>query len=285
MAIGVYDFFSGCGGTSAGLRSAGFRIALGVDNDSNASQTFKANFPDAEFISDDIALVEPKHITAKMYPRDDAMLFCGCAPCQPFSRQNKRRGKDDPRFNLLGYFGKFITHFLPEYIFVENVPGLQRLNADGSPLNAFTELLESLGYKVTVDKVNCLHFGIPQKRVRLVVLASRLGPISFPKKTHGPDTSNPDYATVRNAIEDLPEIQAGETDKNIPNHYASRLSVINMERIKATPVGGRREDWPDKLVLKCHQGDYDGHSDVYGRLRWDEPSITLTARCNSLSNG
>ena len=58
-----------------------------------------------------------------------------------------------------------------------------------------------------------------------------------------------------------------------------------MKRIKATPCdGGSRTDWPESLVLNCHKR-FKGHTDVYGRMRWDEPSPTLTVRCFSLSNG
>ena len=94
-----------------------------------------------------------------------------------------------------------------------------------------------------------------------------------------------DVATVREAISHLPEIHAGEAHASIANHCAARLSPLNFERIKATPIdGGSRCDWPEHLWLHCHRGMI-GFNDVYGRMWWDRVAPTLTSKCNSLSNG
>jgi DNA (cytosine-5)-methyltransferase 1 len=126
-------------------------------------------------------------------------------------------------------------------------------------------------------------YGIPQRRRRLVLLASRQGTLVFPVPTHGPGRGS--YRTVRDAIGTLPKLGAGQTDASIANHRASKLSALNLQRIKATSEGGAREDWPYDLYPKCHRGGYDGHTDVYGRLRWDAPASGLTTRCISYSNG
>jgi DNA (cytosine-5)-methyltransferase 1 len=118
-----------------------------------------------------------------------------------------------------------------------------------------------------------------------VVIASRTGEPTFPSRTHGPEQTKP-YVTVRDAIGSFPAIRAGQTHRTIPNHRASDVSKLNMRRLKATPSnGGSRSDWPHSLRLECHSGDYAGHSDVYGRLKWDAPAPTLTCRCYSISNG
>ena len=82
----------------------------------------------------------------------------------------------------------------------------------------------------------------------------------------------------------LPSIAAGETHPSVNDHRAARLSQINLERISVTPEGRGRESWPPHLQLKCHK-THIGHTDVYGRMRWDEPASGLTTRCISLSNG
>ena len=64
-----------------------------------------------------------------------------------------------------------------------------------------------------------------------------------------------------------------------------RLSPLNLERIRATPEGGDRRDWPRRLWPDCHRDGFEGHTDVYGRLRWDSPAPTLTTKCISYSNG
>ena len=91
-------------------------------------------------------------------------------------------------------------------------------------------------------------------------------------------------ATVRQVIGHLPKLAAGEVDRADPDHAAMRLSPVNLERIRATPEGGGRNDWPPRLRLECHEG-HSGHSDVYGRMRWDRPASGLTTRCLSYSNG
>lgn len=282
--IKVFDFFCGCGGTSAGFERAGMKIALGIDRDADASATFKRNFPKAKTLSADIAEL-PVSDLAKLVPNDprSPLLFAGCAPCQPFSKQNRApRDKDDERRPLLLDFLRFIEHFKPELVFVENVPGLQR--ADGAPLTLFIEMLIRLGYFHDVARVDAVKYGVPQRRLRLVLVASRLGPIAIPPPTHGRGTRRR-IRTVRDAIVHLPPVAAGETHRRIANHQAANLSALNLKRIRATPASGGRLDWPAGLQLTCHSTGHDGHTDVYGRLSWDQPASCLTTRCISLSNG
>jgi len=71
-----------------------------------------------------------------------------------------------------------------------------------------------------------------------------------------------------------------------PNHEAANLSELNLRRLRHTPHdGGDRRSWPSQLVLACHRGDHNGHTDVYGRMYWDRAAPTLTGKCNSISNG
>ena len=259
-------------------------IAVGIDRDVDAAATFQNNFPKARLLLADIADLSTSAL-AKLVPSDPRppLLFAGCAPCQPFSKQNRsRRDKDDDRRPLLLDFLRFIEHFKPELVFVENVPGLQR--ADGAPFAPFIERLTQLGYFHAVGRVDAVKYGVPQRRLRLVLMASRLGPIEIPKPTHGRGTRHR-IRTVRDAIAQLPPVAAGESHSRIANHQAANLSPLNLERIKATPKGGGRLDWPVRLQLTCHSTGHDGHTDVYGRLVWDHPASCLTTRCISLSNG
>ena len=284
MKVRVFDFFSGCGGTSCGFAQAGMDIAFGMDIDADSAQTFQKNFPKADVLRADIKTLDPSILTPYMADRSGPTLFCGCAPCQPFSRQNRNRGGDDHRTNLLAEFGRFVRAWLPDFVFVENVPGMQRLLEAEGPFPAFASMLSELGYQHTSGVLPALWFGVPQTRERFVMLASRWGPISLPEPTHGPGRQIGNFATVREWIADLPPIAAGETHPDDPNHRAAALSKINLKRISATPEGGGRKDWPKRLWLECHKG-HRGHSDVYGRLSWGAPASGLTTRCISYSNG
>jgi len=263
-------------------------IVLGLDVDPNAARTFQVNFPEADFMNQDIRSIQTQALQPFLErAADDHLLFSCCAPCQPFSQQNKAYRADDDRLSLIQEFGRFVQHYQPTFIFIENVPNIRdRLLADGTqPFDLFFELLRTLRYVSICRVVLAQDYGVPQRRRRMVLIASLLPGLQFPEATYGPGTANPDYTTVRDWIADLPPIEAGQTHPNIPNHQAAMLSDLNLRRIRGTPIGGGRLDWPEELRLECHTGDYQGHSDVYGRMRWDAPASALTTRCTSLSNG
>lgn len=286
-AVAVFDFFSGCGGTSSGLRAAGLQIALGLDNDSDASETFRMNFPEAEFLEADLESVSCESLApyiAAARTAGSRILFSACAPCQPFSRQNMAQRNLKRKRALLLSFLKFVEALQPDMIFIENVPGLQDPDEHVPPFGPFVQGLRELGYHLEYGVVDCRAYGVPQRRLRLILIASRLGPISFPSATYGPRTGRR-WKTVRDLIGDLPAVNAGESCGRIMNHRAMALSQMNLRRIRATPEGGDRRHWPDELLLDCHRRTDAGYSDVYGRLRWDMPATGLTTRCTSLSNG
>jgi DNA (cytosine-5)-methyltransferase 1 len=293
--MAVFDFFCGCGGTSRGFQKAGIDIAFALDIDQDAKSTFTKNFPETVFCEKSIthlSAADLQPVLAKY--KDSYKLFCGCAPCQPFTRQNTESPKNDERKSLLTRFGIIIEEYLPDFVFVENVPGLQKVpKHKRGPFPAFKKLLLKLGYHLTYGVVAAQDYGAPQLRRRFVLLASKHGEIQIPDATHGKDRNSP-FKTVRDAIADLPAISAGETyeDKSILNHRAAELSELNMARIKASdPDGGGRNNWPKNLWPPCYTrtnetGEaHSGHTDCYGRLWWDRPATGLTTRCISYSNG
>ena len=285
MALDFYDFFSGCGGTSCGMQSAGMTVRFGLDFDPDAMMTWKTNYKKAKFVCKDIRQVSAEDVSPYIKRRyGRPLLFGACAPCQPFSKQNRIRNDDDGRRDLLGEFHRFVKAYLPEYIFVENVPGIQATEQHNGSLADFTQLLDNLDYSYDVGIVMAHHYGVPQSRRRLVLLGSRLDSIKIPPPTHGPGTGHPGIPTVWEWISHLPPIKAGETHPKIANHRAARLSLLNLRRIAAIPPGGDRRDWPQELELPCHQRN-SGYTDVYGRMKKNRPSAALTTRCISLSNG
>lgn len=282
--MAAWDFFSGCGGTSAGFREAGIDVRLGLDIDPEAVRTFRRNFPEAEVVESDIRAVTARSLDRYLRSGNAAgpLVFAACAPCQPFSRQNRLKRADDGRTSLLRELRRFIRRFGPDYVFVENVPGMQQGCLDGEPFQDFVAFLREFRYGVDYAVVEALDFGVPQHRSRLILTASRHGSPGMPAPTYGAGR-NP-YLTVWDAIGGYPPLQAGEMHRQIPNHAAPSLSTITKARLRSTPEGGGRRDWPKHLILNCHL-DHDGHSDVYGRLHRARPSGTLTTRCISVSNG
>ncbi len=260
-------------------------VVFALDIDADALATFRGNFPGATIFERDVTKLEASSITSLVdHARPKPILFCGCAPCQPFSQQNGSRTRRDERIPLLAHFGRFVEYHLPDFVLVENVPGLQKVSVTTGPLPGFLNLLEKMRYSVSMATIDCCDYGVPQKRKRFVLLASRLGGLSLPIRSHGPGTANPSYSTVGEWISGLPEIAAGESCTTVSNHRAAKLSPTNLARILATPINGGRRDWPEALRLDCHQ-NHSGHTDVYGRRRSDLPASALTTRCISLSNG
>ena len=285
MLLDFFDFFSGCGGTSRGMQDAGMTIRFGLDLDPDAKLTYQTNYKDAEFVCGDIRDISTNDLIPYIERRcGRPLVFGACAPCQPFSKQSRTKHGVDTRRDLLGEFHRFIEAYLPEYLFIENVPGLQTLAQSNGPFGNFLRLLSGLGYFYDHRSIMAYHYGVPQSRRRLVLLGSRLGHIEIPTATHGPRTACPRLPTAWEWISHLPPIAAGETHPGIPNHRAANLSPLNLRRIAATPIGGDRRNWPPDLQLLCHKR-HPGHTDVYGRIVKDRPSAALTTRCISLSNG
>jgi DNA (cytosine-5)-methyltransferase 1 len=282
MTIQVVDFFAGCGGTSLGLRNSGMSILAGLDNDPDAAETYRLNFPEASFFERDIRLVSTEEV-GSLIPADQPILFSGCAPCQPFSKQNRHSSDQDERRNLLPEFARFVLELRPDYVFVENVPGLQKIGTTG-PFISFVNRLRRAGYSVRAEVLPALSFGVPQVRKRLVLLAGLKRRVLVPTATHGEGDGLQPISTVRDWIQDLPPIVAGERHPDDSAHVSMELSNINLRRIRATPEGGGRGDWDESLVLDCHAG-HRGHSDVYWRMHWDRPASAMTTRCLSYSNG
>ena len=262
-------------------------IALGLDNDQDAERTFRRNFPEADFIREDIRSVATQEFDRVVERCSDHPLwFSACAPCQPFSQQ--RRGilaSGDERYGVLGHLMRFVKSYRPEFVFIENVPGLRKQRVGLDVFEPITEGLRHLGYHLETGVVRSQDYGVPQRRARLVLLASTLFPLSFPAMTHGPGREVAKFATVRDWISALPPIEAGESHSGIPNHRSARLSPLNKRRITLTPAGGGWRDWPTELVPRCHRFGFEGFSDVYGRLRWDAPAPAMTTKCISFSNG
>lgn len=278
--IGVIDLFCGIGGLSYGLQSSGMKVRAGFDLDSSCKYAFEAN-NDAPFIDQDVSKVTGEQLS-DIYGDCEVKVLAGCAPCQPFSSYAfKNKQKDRTKYSLLYEFSRLISEVNPDVITMENV--LQILSFKEQPvLEDFISKLKKLGYSVSVNKVYCPDYGIPQTRKRLVLLASKLGDIALIKPTHSPK----DYVTVRSVIASLKPIKSGEQDENDPLHVARTLSPVNLKRIELTPYGGGWKDWPDELKLECHKRP-SGRSfgSVYGRMVWDQPAPTMTTLCTGLGNG
>lgn len=268
------DLFCGAGGLSYGMQRAGIRICAGIDNDPACRHPFEANIG-AEFHEMDVTKVTPRFVSS-LFPRGAARILAGCAPCQPFSCYAHVEERD--RWTPISKFGRLVDRIRPEIVTMENVPGVSRHPV----FERYIRILERAKYHCTYDTVNCAAHGVPQTRRRLVLIASRLGPIDMIKETRRPDR----YATVRDTIRHLGRIGAGGVSESDPLHMASGMSSRNKRRIKSSVPGGTWRDWRAGIRAACHRrGAGRSYSSVYGRMEWDRPAPTITTQFHGFGSG
>lgn len=271
--IEAVDLFCGIGGLSYGLEKARVSVKAGLDIDPKCRHAFDHNIS-GKFLLRDVTTLSGDEISP-LYSKGSVSLLAGCAPCQPYStyRRATKGMPRQPEWDLVEKFGQLVEEVGPDLVTMENVPPL----AD-QPV--FASLLSSLhGYNVDWDIVEMKALGLPQTRKRLVLVGSKIGPIKLEFKMRK-------IATVRETISDLPPLKAGTSAKDDPMHRASRLSPLNLQRIRASRPGGTWRDWPPKLRAACHKRESGAtFPSVYGRMSWDEPSPTITTQCFGFGNG
>lgn len=282
----VIDLFCGIGGMTHGFVLEEFNVLAGIDIDESCRYGYEKN-NNAQFINKDINEVSSSELES-LYEKDSIKVLIGCAPCQPFSTLNVKRDKyiNSERIEKWGPLRKFahlVEEIKPEIVSMENVKDLA--NPEKYPIfQDFLKTLERNNYFISYKVVDCSRYGIPQRRKRLVLLASRLGPIQMIPETH----TNQNFKTVREAIGHLSPVEDGEVPKTDYLHRTRKLNEINKRRIIATPHdGGSAKDWDESLVLDCHKKASGStyKCSVYGRMKWDEPATTMTTQCIGLGNG
>jgi DNA (cytosine-5)-methyltransferase 1 len=256
--IVAVDMFCGAAGLSYGLQKSGISVGLGVDLDEDCQWVYEHNI-DAEFLQADVAELKPAQLR-KYLPRSSYTLVAGCAPCQRFSKYTQKVARADrQRWRLVDSFGRLADELRPDILTIVNA-----------------------GYHIWHSVVDCHDYGTPQTRRRLVLLASRLGPI----KLLSPSALNIRKKTVRDAIAGLPVLRAGSRNPRDALHRSQALSEINMRRMLASTPGKTWREWPEELVLKCHaKKSGKGYSSVYGRMEWDKPAPTITTNVYNYGSG
>lgn len=249
------DLFSGAGGLAEGFRQAGFRSVFAVEIDHYAAETYRANFGDHVFEGDVAA-----------YPciSVHADVVIGGPPCQGFSAL----GRMSPAANhthlnrLWREILRVVEAVSPKALVVENVPSFLR----SAQCRAFKERVEELGYQLAEGVLNAADFGVPQCRRRGFIVGLKGARPRLPKPS-GPHT------TVRDAIADLPMEPDG-----LDWHIARKPTGKSLERYGCIPPGGNRFDLMKKrpdITPRCWLEKPTGTTDVFGRLEWDKPALTI----------
>lgn len=304
----VLDVFCGAGGMSLGFALAGFHIAAGIDADPWAMETHSFNFGGHQ---------RPIHLSDELAPEDVLQLLgvrrvdvlVGGPPCQGFARVG--RGKlrslmrsrlspaklatwNDPRNSLYRVYLRFVDLLRPKFVVMENVPDML-LHRNGEVVRAVLDHLEARKYSARAFILDASHFGVPQTRKRLFIIANRIRrPVREPVAT---TATRP--VTLRQAIGDLPVVRPEESGDELPyqgpprsayaramrewlvgedrrrvyDHVVRHYAADDQEAFSLLEEGQRYLDLPEHL--RRYRSDI--FDDKYHRLYWDRPAWTVTA--------
>lgn len=273
------DLFCGAGGLTLGLKNAGFKVLAGVENSSIAAITYRANHPKVKLFECDIREITAEKLLSDLNLNPGELdLLAGCPPCQGFSShktRNRLPSNNDARNELVFEFLRFVEITLPKTVMLENVPAL----AKDWRISMLRESLSALGYVIDEQFAqikDAADFGVPQRRKRLLVKASRLGQIK------NAEISRP-KTTVRDAISHLS--RPGKSGDDLHDIQEKRSEKVKQIISHVPKDGGSRMDLPKALWLDCHKRNERGYRDVYGRMHWDDVAPTITGGCHNPSKG
>jgi len=315
------DLFAGAGGISLGLVNAGFDVIFASDISTSCAATYTRNFPGIEFHCGDIRELQGRAILHRFcLARGELDLLIGGPPCQGFSILGQRK-LSDPRNHLFAEFLRVVGEVLPKVVVIENVPGLATMHK-GILLQQIGGCFRDLGYTAECAELLAAQYGVPQMRWRMFFVAVRsdIGRRArFPTPSHGnagigdlvPNRTitsheSAGFLTVRDAIGDLPPVRSGEVEvyydrppqgpfqramrkhsRNVVyNHYAPKLSSVNLARIQCLRPGDDWRDLPQHLLPAGMQRALrKDHTRRFRRMTWDGIARSIITRFRDPKSG
>jgi DNA (cytosine-5)-methyltransferase 1 len=249
--ITFVDLFSGAGGISVGVRSAGLKKIVSVEIDHDASNTIRKNFPESTHFELPIENLSEGMIDGAVKGKKINVVFGG-PPCQGFSVAGLRR-PSDPRNQLFKEYIRVVKHLKPEFVVIENVPGILTMEK-GKVCQEIINQFDEIGYpNMTVRILEAATFGVPQLRTRAIFIANRLG-VKNPYPKEILDRSK--YNSIESAIDDLKPVPRF----GVPNHEWTQHSETFEKRISKVPHGGSL---------------YETFRDAFKRQYYGVPSMTV----------
>jgi DNA (cytosine-5)-methyltransferase 1 len=276
----LIDLFAGAGGMTRGFVSEGYIPVKAVEADLHAAATYASNFGEDHTYWGKIE-------DFRDVPEADVVV--GGPPCQGFSNLGKRDDLDD-RNELFREFVRVAGAANADVFVFENVDRFRR-----TPHLRWLEVAASKeGFVTQTYTLNAADFGVPQRRVRTIVIGSRVGPVPDPVETHarlGAVDGRPSWMTLSDAIRSLAfDPSASSPPKRVTTHFGQEVpgafslseihfrrsyQEISLERYDRIAPGRNRFDLPDHLLYECWRRHKTGSGDVLGRLEWDKPAVTI----------
>lgn len=291
----LIDLFAGAGGMSLGFSERfgqPFQSVWANDFNEFCVKTYNENFPPHCVPGDIVELLEDKKLKI---PSADVVI--GGPPCQGFSLLNKNR-RDDPRKQLWRPYLEVVARCGASVFVMENVPHL----LGTSEHRAIVEAAEALGFTVRFGKLLAADYGVPQTRIRAFIIGVRFADPAVlfpPPRTHFNQNGNGSqptlplnereylpkpkkWQTVRDAIADLPApegTELRETDPPLDLHFGRNPTELSRKRYRAIPEEGMNrfdlQRVAPELTPPCWIKKKSGGTDLFGRLWWDRPAVTM----------
>jgi DNA (cytosine-5)-methyltransferase 1 len=286
------DLFAGCGGLSKGLQKAGFDVRAAVEIDAAAAKTYRKNHPQTALIQRDICKVSASELR-ELCGGKIISLLAGCAPCQGFCSLTVKNRREDPRNQLVLQMANLIEELKPEAVMMENVPGLE--NRGANIFWQFVAHIKILGYQPEWRVIQMADYGVPQSRRRLVLFAGRGFKIPFPPATHAknpqPESNLKKWLTLRDVIskQTKPVTMSKAHKMGGPRklnwHVVRDLQPQVAARLNAAIPGKTWLALDESIRPVCHRGGYNGFTNTYGRMSWNQTPVTMTGGCTTPCKG
>jgi len=303
----VISLFSGAGGLDIGLEQAGFETAVCVEIDADCRETLKKNRPEWRVFDNtsggrtpgDIKSVRASELleVAKL-DVGDAALVVGGAPCQAFSNIGKRQGVSDVENggDLFAHFVRIVKGVLPHAFIFENVAGITQ-SKHSEVISFMNDQFKGLGYGLTGAILNSANYGVPQKRERFIFIGMRgVSNPCLPMPTHTRDDASwktfisdlapfvtknaKPWVTVRDAFDAIPA-----SSKKRPDYVVMNISDFVQERMHLIKQGENFHVLPMEMRPRCWQTGKHQGQDTFGRLRLDQPSVTIRTAAYNPAKG
>jgi DNA (cytosine-5)-methyltransferase 1 len=286
--IQILDFFSGAGGASLGFAAINkvlpvFNFLAGCDINPVSAATYGRNFGTPTVCEDVLKIANTSEsirafLSKANFDSSKPTIFIACAPCQGFSSHRKKHWdkEDDDRNNLVIAFSRIVAEVNPDAFIMENVPEFLSKRYWAYFSKAHESFCKS-GYTVKQNIYTAAEFGVPQERFRSIIMGMKKN-FLLPRGYFTPN----EYRTVRNAIDGLRPLEAGESDPTDLLHKAVAHKRSTVEVIKKVPHDGG--NLPEGEGPEC-LARVNGFYDVYGRLSWDKPAITITHYARNPASG
>ena len=289
--IGILELFAGAGGITHGLKLAGLKTLLAIDNWEIALKT-NSNNNNIPVLLEDISKISYKKIKQNIN-NNKIDIIVGGPPCQAFSTIGKR-SLNDSRAKLVKEYARIISEIKPEIFIFENVKGFISFNK-GNLLNELLEYFDSLGYNLNYNIYNMLYWNVPQKRERLIIIGSKNKKIKIPTQFFNK------IWTFEEATSDLPELHYGEEknfyEKSPENKLQEYYQKNSNELIdyKAANIKNKKliellKYLPEckgvhsnNIIIPPHLKPKGGFKDTYKRLCINKPAYTITRNFTSIS--